>query len=546
MVDGESEGEVPLERYLRLGRRDLSLLTQAIAEAAGSSGAEDVLFRVGRRWGSAEADTAGEGASAEERVRATLRKLPRLGLGTVTLDELRIDVPGADCRLVGHVLDPLEQARPGGLPGSSGATCGLTVGFITGVTAALTGLDVVCSPFGCPADCNHCGCSFEIRPALAEDPAPAEAEAPSGSARFFLTSMGRGFTESDISLSALLEHTSDAIILLGEDDVIRFWNRGAETLFQYPRDEVVGRRAGFILPPDLLESDELGRLRRQLAQGESIKNYVTRRIRRDGTELWVSLTRTVLYDSAGDAIGSTAVLRDITEQKRTEDELTQSRALAMVGELASKVAHEVKNPLAGVYAAIQLLDRHCDEADPRHEIFAEVQRNLRRLDRTIEELLNFARPAPPKPHPTDLESFVRDTIEALKRRPEVAVHHIDIDIAAGTIVDCDTHLLGQVIDNLVLNAGQAMADPGSIRISAQIEGERVQVEVRDSGPGIPDEHLASIFDPFVTTKARGTGLGLSIARKNVEVHGGELEVGDADRGAVFTFSLPRAVDSMAG
>jgi PAS domain S-box-containing protein len=312
-------------------------------------------------------------------------------------------------------------------------------------------------------------------------------------------------------------------------------------MFGYTRTEVVGRPAGSILPEDLREQDELGWIRERLARGENLENHVTRRVRRDGTELDVSLTRTVLRDSQGKAVGSTAVIRDITEQKRTEAELGHALTLAMVGELAAKIAHEVKNPLAGIYAAIQLLARGCEPEDPRRQVFDDVSQEVRRLDETVQELLNFARPTPPKPRATDLRSFVRDLLESLRHQPQLAAHAVEVDIEEELVVSCDTRLLGQVFSNLVLNAGQAMERPGRIRIVARRDGERSRVEVRDTGPGIDAERLESIFEPFFTTRARGTGLGLCIARKNVEAHGGLLAArSEPGAGAVFEFTLPLA------
>ena len=536
MADAVDDPRTP---SIRLSRDEFRLLARAIAEVAGAESADDVLFRIGRRLGEAEALRLDPDAGRAVRMRAGLDRLGRLGLGTVQVDELEVD--GDSCRVAGHVVDPLEAglASRGGAP--TGEACGLTVGFLTGLTAEVTGQDVVCSPFHCQSECSLCGCRFEIRPAHAGEVLEVGAEAPSGSARFFLGSLGRGIAEGDISLDALLEHTSDAIILLDLEDVVRFWNQGAEDLFQYPRADVVGRPAGFILPDDLREQGELGWIRERLAAGDTLRNYVTRRVRRDGTELSVSLTRMVLRDSRGSAIGSTAVIRDITEQKRTEEELGRARTLAMFGELASKIAHEVKNPLAGIYAAVQLLARDCDEDDPRREIFDDVSKEIHRMDETVQELLNFARPVPPRPRPTDLRSFVLDLLEALRHQPQLEPHRIEVAIQEELVVGCDTRLAGQILSNLVLNAGQAMERPGQIRISARPVDGMARVAVADTGPGIPSDQLENIFEPFFTTRTRGTGLGLCIARKNVEAHGGRLVVrSDPGNGAVFEFTLPLA------
>ena len=357
--------------------------------------------------------------------------------------------------------------------------------------------------------------------------------------RFLLRSIGGGIADKDIDLDDLVENTTDAVILIDADNVISFWNRGAERMFQYSREEVLGQKVGFIVPRHLMDSRELEWLQRKIDQEGSIHNHVTQRVRKDGRELWVSLNRTALHDTDGQVIGSTATIRDITEHRRTEEELYRSRSLAIVGELAARVAHEIKNPLAGIYGALQLLARDLEPDDPRKEVFDNMGSEVRRLDETAQDLLRFARPVPPKPMPMELCSFVAALVDHLERQPEVREHDIQVDIDEGTIVPLDHRLLEQVIVNLVLNAAQAMDSPGTIRIGASRRGSKVAIEVSDTGPGIPHDQLNTIFDPFFTTKARGTGLGLAVARKNVEAHGGTIEAENEDGGgARFVITLP--------
>ena len=541
-----SPPDLPEPSYgdIAISTADVRFLVQAVREAAGARAAEDVLFRIGRRFGETQAAHLGSLADDEARLRSGFARLPRLGLGDVSVADLELREDG--CRITGMLFDAIEAGlSPSGE--DHGGACGLTLGFLTGLVAATTGHDVVCRPVGGPIQGSRARCRFEIHPAHAGEPEGGDA-APSGSARFFLGSMGRGIAESDISLDALLEKTTDAIILLDGQDVIRFWNRGAEELFQYPRAEVVGRPAGFILPTDLRHTDELGWIRQRLARGESLENHVTRRIRRDGSEVHVSLTRTPLRDSHGKTVGSTAVIRDITSQRRTEAELARARTLAVVGELAAKIAHEVKNPLAGIHAAVQAVARGFDETDPRREVFDDVSKEIHRLDETVQDLLSFARPVPLKPRPTNLRTFLADLLETLLHQPQLEPHRIELGVPGGLVVEADPRLLGQVFNNLVLNAAQAMEQPGEIRIGARPGPEgKVTVEVADTGPGIPEEELESVFEPFFTTRVRGTGLGLSIARKNVQAHEGILTVrSEPGEGAVFTLTLPLAGRSGSG
>ena len=206
--------------------------------------------------------------------------------------------------------------------------------------------------------------------------------------------------------------------------------------------------------------------------------------------------------------------------------------------MSAKIAHEIKNPLAGIYAAVQVLARELPRNDPKREIFDEIGNEVRRLDATVVDMLRFARPIPPKQRPTSLRVVVRDVVEPLRRAFPQTELRVEID--DDLILPIDERLMSQVFENLVLNALQAVEEQGGLVIvRARVERDHVTFEVRDNGPGVPMRARAEIFEPFVTTKTRGTGLGLSIARKNVEAHGGTLELHDApEGGACFRIHMP--------
>jgi len=530
------------ERTVTLGAETLASLRRSIADASGPAVAEEVLFRAGRRWGLAEAERlADPDVDPEWLLRQGLVRLDRTGLGRVTLESFRLDREARDCLVEGRIFDPVEfrlQVEKG--PAAEGPLCGLTAGFLTGFAAGVTGLDVVCSPFHCDPPCAAPGCRFTIRPAHLAQTAPAP---PSGSTRFFLGSLGSALGESDVSLADLLEGTADAVVLIDSDDIVRYWNMGAESMFLFRREEVVGRRVGFIVPEDLLEAGELAWIQARIESEGALTNFLTRRVRKDGVVLPVSLTRTLLKDSQGRTVGSTAIVRDLTEQRRTEEQLHRARGLAILGELAATVAHEIKNPLAGIFATLQIIVRDLDEGDERREVLADVLHELLRLDETVQDLLRFARPVPPRPLPTDLGSFLRELVESLRRQPDVERNQVEVEAEEELIVPIDSRLLSQAFTNLILNAAQAMGSGGKLSIRVRRNGDSVLADFIDDGPGVAADQLEAIFDPFFTTKSRGTGLGLSIARKNVEAHGGSLRLEPGKgHGTHFRVELPlRAV-----
>jgi len=373
------------------------------------------------------------------------------------------------------------------------------------------------------------------------DPSDTTGAGALGETRFSLGPLGGSFGSADVDLADLIERTKDAVILIDADDVIRYWNEGAEAMFQYARAEVVGRRIGFLVPPDLVQAEELAWIAERIASVGHLSNFVTRRVRKDGVERWVSLTRSVLHDTSRRVLGSSAVFRDVTEERRVHEDLARARGMAVVGEMSVTLAHEIKNRLAGIQAAIQLLARRLDPADPQRQVYADVLHEVRRLDATARDLLRFARPSAPDVATHDLAQFLEGMRTSLERREDVRRHRVELDVPAGLVAAFDAKLLGQALSSLILNAAQAMREPAAVRVSARLVGDGVGIEVADSGPGIADGLLRSIFDPYFTTKAQGTGLGLSIARKNVEAHGGNIHVESrAGVGSCFTIWFPRA------
>jgi len=361
--------------------------------------------------------------------------------------------------------------------------------------------------------------------------------------RFFLAPLGGSLGRADVDLGDLIEKTRDAVILIDSEDVIRFWNEGAEAMFLYSRAEVVGRRIGFLVPPDLTEAGELEWIRARLDEEGSLCNFITRRVRKDGIERWVSLTRSVLHDTRGQVLGSSAVFRDVTEERQAQEELARARAMAIVGEMSVTLAHEIKNRLAGIYAAIQLFSRRLAPEDAGRGVLEEVTLEVKRLDETARDLVRFARPGPPRLERIQLATFLETVAASLGMLEEVRRHAIELEVPGSLVASADAELLGQALANLILNAAQATSHPAPIRIEAQRLGKWIRVSVIDSGSGIPEDRMASIFQPFFTTKARGTGLGLCIARKNVEAHGGTIEVESQEgRGSRFTIQLPAAPD----
>ncbi len=212
--------------------------------------------------------------------------------------------------------------------------------------------------------------------------------------------------------------------------------------------------------------------------------------------------------------------------------------LAAIGAMAVSLAHEVKNPLSGISGAIQILSSRAGAA--QQEIFEEIQRQIVRLDRLVEDLLQFGRPITVKAGSLPLGPLTQRVFSVLKEGPEfrnvtLALSGEDLDIP----VPVDDGLMQQTLLNLFLNAAQAMDGRGAIRVAGNREAGHLVMNVSDTGPGIPPEEAARIFEPFFTTKPKGSGLGLAICRKVVEAHGGTIALKpNGSPGAAFEIRLP--------
>ena len=261
-------------------------------------------------------------------------------------------------------------------------------------------------------------------------------------------------------------------------------------------------------------------------------------------------------DEIGRLAESFNAMVDRLEAARAEIEayhrerLERAERLASMGELAASLAHEIKNPLAGIDGAIQVMADELPATDSRKEIMLEILSQVRRLDKTVRDLLAFARPGRPDVAPCDLHQVLDRTLLLVAGDPEAkrvrVVRNYRADLPR---LEADGKQLGQVFLNLVLNAIQAMPDGGQVRIRTALRGVRdgngtgplpagaeVEVEVTDNGPGIPAQLREEIFKPFVTTKHRGTGLGLSVSRRIVEEHGGRITV-ECPPGGGTTFRI---------
>jgi two-component system sensor histidine kinase PilS (NtrC family) len=206
-----------------------------------------------------------------------------------------------------------------------------------------------------------------------------------------------------------------------------------------------------------------------------------------------------------------------------EDRLREQASLAKLGEMAAVIAHEVKNPLAGIRGAIQVIATRLPKDDANAPVLKEIVARIDALDQMMKDLLLFSRPPVPNRAPTDLVPLVTTTASLLSQDP--ALRDVDVQIEGGAPpVPADADMLRIVFQNLLINSAHAMHGKGRIRVAVETVDSNCQIAFTDGGPGIPTEVREKIFTPFFTTKSRGSGLGLPTAKRLIEAHNGQIAV----------------------
>jgi signal transduction histidine kinase len=219
------------------------------------------------------------------------------------------------------------------------------------------------------------------------------------------------------------------------------------------------------------------------------------------------------------------------------EQLKRIEMMASLGELATAVAHEIKNPLAGISGAIQVMSEDLQDNEPRKEIINDVLKEIERLDRTVRNLLSFAKPGKPNKEEVSIRTMIESVINLIKSRAEKQLVHIKFDSAEDVqTVVLDPQQIQQAILNIALNALNVMPDGGTLSIGVSQRHNKMEISLTDTGPGVGVDDLKNIFKPFYTTKPSGTGLGLAISRSIIEAHGGEIAV-ESNVGVETTFRI---------
>jgi len=337
----------------------------------------------------------------------------------------------------------------------------------------------------------------------------------------------------------IVESLNIGVVTVDLEDRIESWNPQLEGLLEISRRDAIRKKLQEVLPPDLVVEIAAR------AAGDHISGiYKFRLNTRGGRQLVINASIAPLVGKNGARLGRLILLDDITQRVRLEEQMVQTEKLTSLGLLAAGVAHEVNTPLAVISNYIQMLAKQIPADDPRQKTIERIVKQTFRASEIVNNLLNFSRTGAAEFVEVDLNNVLEETLTLVQHPFKTAQVKVvknytkQLPSVLGSITR-----LQQVFLNLFMNARDAMPSGGMLEVRTGAQNGSVEVEVTDTGQGIPPEHLHRIFDPFFTTKAtgRGTGLGLSVSYGIIKEHAGKVDVRSTPgKGTSFRLEFPVA------
>ncbi len=339
----------------------------------------------------------------------------------------------------------------------------------------------------------------------------------------------------------LLETMDSGVISVDKQNIIKTFNRKSEEIFQMTRDEVIEKDAEEVLPIQVKDESlyQVG-----LREGKKIEQeieFLTKNHSRKILEV-----NTSLLSNENDQDGGMVVLiRDVSRLKSLSEEINRNKRLASLGKLSSGIAHEIRNPLSAIRGLAQFLYQSCMNADERKEDLKIILDEVDRLDRLINEILDFSKSKKLEISKFSLHDLIRELVQLLsKESKEKKDISFQLELPPDEqLLQADRNQIRQVLMNILLNAIQAIPEKGEINISLEYSlfknRDAVQIIIQDNGAGIESGDLIHIFDPFFTSRSDGSGLGLSIAYNIMEVHQGDIKAeSEKGKGTIMRIFLP--------
>jgi two-component system, NtrC family, sensor kinase len=334
----------------------------------------------------------------------------------------------------------------------------------------------------------------------------------------------------------IVESLNVGVLAVDLHGVVESWNTRMEQLFGVARQDAVGRALETLVP------EELAREIAARGDEEQVSGIYKQRVQHQGLALTVNVSITPLVSKSGERIGRLLLFDDVTQRERMAEQMTQTEKLTSLGLLAAGVAHEVNTPLAVISNYIQMLAKQLPENDPKQALIEKIVKQTFRASEIVNNLLNFSRTGAGELADIDVNRVVEETLSLVAHPMKTSQIKIVKEFGEQLpAVRGSANKLQQVFLNLFLNARDAMPSGGMLEVRTMAHNGSVEVEIADTGAGIPRELIHRIFDPFFTTKAsgRGTGLGLSVTYGIIKEHAGKIDVRSTPgKGTSFHVEFP--------
>jgi hypothetical protein len=370
----------------------------------------------------------------------------------------------------------------------------------------------------------------------------------------------RELRDSQNRLALIVDSSQDAIIGKNLDGIVTHWNKGAEHIYGYTAQEMIGRPLSVLAPKE--KSDEIPGILRKIRAGERVEYFESVRVTKDGRSLNVSISVSPIHDAEGQVVGASTIARNITGQKKIEDQLRQSQKMEAVGRLAGGVAHDFNNLLGIVTACSELLRSRVDANGL--EYVDNIREAAKRGASLTRQLLAFSRRQPVQNQLLDVNERLKEVSKLLRPLMGDDVEIVLLPRSSSAIVEADPGQLDQVVMNLAVNSRDAMPHGGKLIIETGVfdfdegfarehppmtAGRYVMVAISDNGTGMDEATRSRIFEPFFTTKeiGKGSGLGLATAYGIIKQSGGHVWVySEPGHGTTFKIYLPSAEEKLNG
>ena len=338
-------------------------------------------------------------------------------------------------------------------------------------------------------------------------------------------------------MESIIQSIGSGILITGIDDQITYVNRAGEKILGYSKEELAGKPATIF---GLKEKESVIRsLLDHQDDADTRKEGWMRR--RDQVEVPVGFTINNHLNIKGETVGKTIIFRDLSKIYKIQEEILRMDRLVSLGKLASGIAHELRNPLAGIKTTAQALGEEFSEDDSRREYLNRITKEIDRLNELLKTFFSFAKPQKLNLVYCHIKDVINEIIPFLiKEIADRGIHFLEHYDPHLSRIKVDKSQMYQVFLNLFLNALQAMPNGGQLKIEVKpLASGLIQIAVSDTGKGIPPHIVDKVFDPFFTTKPKGIGLGLSITYQIIKKHGGTIRVeSKLEEGTSFMINLP--------